>query len=88
VPIAFVSEHSETLVELDVEYREVAEKLGVPGYFRAPAQNDHPAFIAALASLVRGALGGGPGLCRGAGDACARQHRDCPMVRASLPVGA
>jgi len=33
VPIAFVSEHSETLVELDVEYRDVAEKHGVAGVF-------------------------------------------------------
>ena len=45
-PIAFVSEHSETLVELDVEYREEAERLGVPGYFRVPAQNSDPGFIA------------------------------------------
>ena len=55
VPIAFVSEHSETLVELDVEYRELAEQMGVPGYYRAPAQNSDPAFIAALAGA------GGPG---------------------------
>src|SRR5208337_2215650 len=46
VPIAFVSEHSETLVELDVEYRDLAVKLGVPGYFRVPAQNADPGFIA------------------------------------------
>jgi HAD superfamily hydrolase (TIGR01509 family) len=59
VPVAFTSEHSETLVELDVEYREEAEKLGVPGYFRAPAQNSDPAFIAALAGLVERARGGG-----------------------------
>lgn len=53
VPIAFVSEHSETLVELDVDYRRLADQLGVPGYFRVPAQNTDPAFIAALAALVR-----------------------------------
>ena len=47
VPIAFVSEHSETLVELDVEYREFAETQGVPGYFRAPAQNSDAGFIPA-----------------------------------------
>ena len=34
VPIAFVSEHSETLVELDIEYRELAEEAGVPKYTR------------------------------------------------------
>ncbi len=40
VPIAFVSEHSETLVELDIEYRELADRLGIEGYFRVPAAND------------------------------------------------
>lgn len=53
VPIAFVSEHSETLVELDVEYREEAEKAGIRGYFRVPAANSDSGFIAALAGLVR-----------------------------------
>jgi ferrochelatase len=52
-PIAFVSEHSETLVELDVEYREVAHKFGVPGYFRVPTQNSDAAFIASVAALAR-----------------------------------
>jgi ferrochelatase len=62
VPIAFVSEHSETLVELDIEYRELAHRLGVPGYFRVPTQNADPGFISALADLVRRALAAGPGL--------------------------
>ncbi|WNK00227.1 ferrochelatase [Thalassospiraceae bacterium LMO-JJ14] len=53
VPIAFVSEHSETLVELDIEYRELAEENGVPGYSRVPAVGTHPSFVSALASLVR-----------------------------------
>jgi ferrochelatase len=79
VPIAFVSEHSETLVELDVEYRDLAVKLGVPGYYRTPAQNDDPAFIAALAGLVRRARASGPGLCSFAGGrACPAVHGDCP----------
>ena len=55
-PIAFVSEHSETLVELDIEYRELAQKSGVPAYDRAPAVGCHPAFIAALADLTRQTL--------------------------------
>ena len=80
VPIAFVSEHSETLVELDVEYRELAEKLGVPGYYRAPAQNSDAGFIAALAALVTASRARGPGLCSFAGDrACPASHTDCPM---------
>ena len=80
VPIAFVSEHSETLVELDVEYRTLAERLGVPGYFRVPAQNSDPAFIEALADLVRRARRFGPGMCSYAGD------RICPSERRGWPV--
>ena len=91
VPIAFVSEHSETLVELDVEYREMAEKAGVPGYFRAPAQNSDAGFIAALARLVQASLGRGPGLCSFAGGrTCPKPHADCPHALAgaipALPV--
>ncbi|MCW9039284.1 MAG: ferrochelatase [Rhodospirillales bacterium] len=57
VPIAFVSEHSETLVELDIEYREEAHRLGVPAYHRVPAVGVRAAFIDGLAGLVRAALG-------------------------------
>jgi len=53
LPIAFVSEHSETLVELDIEYRELAEHHGVPFYIRVPALGTDAGFIAALADLVR-----------------------------------
>jgi ferrochelatase len=84
VPIAFVSEHSETLVELDVEYREYAHERAVPGYFRAPAQNDDAGFIAALAALVRSARSHGSGLCSFAGGGmCPAAHRDCPHARVS-----
>jgi ferrochelatase len=79
VPIAFVSEHSETLVELDVEYGELARRLGVRGYFRVPAPNDHPSFIAALAGLVRSAIDRGPGLGSSAGIViCPQGHTTCP----------
>ena len=57
-PVAFVSEHSETLVELDIEYRKLADESGVPDYRRVPAVNVHPDFIAGLAGLVRRALDG------------------------------
>jgi ferrochelatase len=56
VPIAFVSEHSETLVELDIEYRKLAAESGVPDYRRAATVGAHPDFIAGLAGLVRAAL--------------------------------
>jgi protoporphyrin/coproporphyrin ferrochelatase len=55
-PISFVSEHSETLVELDIEYRRVAEHSGVPAYFRVPTVGTDPRFVAALAKLVRGTV--------------------------------
>ena len=89
VPIAFVSEHSETLVELDVEYRELAHKAGVPGYFRAPAHNSDAGFIAALAELVEASLGRGPGLCSFVGGrTCPRTHTDCPHARAGAAAPA
>ncbi|HQT76172.1 MAG TPA: ferrochelatase [Rhodopila sp.] len=80
VPIAFVSEHSETLVELDVEYRELAERLEVPGYFRVPTQNADAGFIAALAGLVRRSVTCGPGLCSSVdGQVCTQEHTGCPF---------
>jgi ferrochelatase len=83
VPIAFVSEHSETLVELDLEYGELARRSGVPAYFRVPTQNADTAFIHALAALVRTAIARGPGLFSFAGGRlCPRAHGDCPHARA------
>ncbi len=54
VPVTFVSEHSETLVELDIEYRRLAAKHSVPGYWRTPALGIEPLFIEALAGLCLG----------------------------------
>ena len=53
VPIAFVSEHSETLVELDIDYRRLAAESGVPNYRRVPALGIAPDFIRELADLAR-----------------------------------
>ncbi len=55
-PIAFVSEHSETLVELDIEYAHLAASCGVADYRRVPTVGTHPAFIAGLAQLVQQAM--------------------------------
>ena len=52
IPIAFVSEHSETLVELDIEYKELAEEKGVTDYIRVPALATQPAFIESLKQMV------------------------------------
>jgi ferrochelatase len=56
VPIAFVSEHSETLVELDIEYRHLADLHGVPAYIRVPTVQAMAGFINGLARQVRASL--------------------------------
>ncbi|MEE2526628.1 ferrochelatase [Hyphobacterium sp. HN65] len=61
-PIAFVSEHIETLVELDEEYALLAEENGIPGYYRVPALGLAQAFIDGLADLAIEALQGDQGL--------------------------
>ena len=52
VPISFVSEHIETLQEVDMEYRHLAEEAGIGSFHRVPALNTHPVFIESLATLV------------------------------------
>jgi ferrochelatase len=56
VPISFVSEHIETLQEIDIEYRELAEEAGIHGFHRVPALNTHPGFIQDMAAMVTEAL--------------------------------
>jgi ferrochelatase len=56
-PISFVSEHVETLVELDHDYAKAAKAMGCRAYVRAPALGTEPRFIAALAHLTEEALG-------------------------------
>ena len=52
IPISFVSEHIETLYELDILYKKLAEEIGIKTYRRVPALNCAPGFIGALADLV------------------------------------
>jgi protoporphyrin/coproporphyrin ferrochelatase len=59
VPIAFTSDHIETLSELDREYGEVAHEVGITNYVRAPALNERPRFLDALAEIVRDHLASG-----------------------------
>ena len=83
VPVAFVSEHSETLAELDVTYRDHARAVGVPAYHRVPALGTHPSFISALADLARGAFTASSvsGLDSGEGGRlCPGVHRCCPLA--------
>ena len=79
VPIAFVSEHSETLVELDIEYRHRAERAGVPRYVRVPAVATHARFIAGLADLVGAAVTANLPLIS------AENARICPVNRTGCP---
>jgi ferrochelatase len=52
VPLSFVSDHIETLYEIDIQYAREAEALGIGNFRRAPSLNDSPLFIACLADLV------------------------------------
>lgn len=81
-PLAFVSEHSETLVELDITYRHLAGENGVPAYVRVPAVGTHPLFIAGLADRVRAILAEPQAaVCHGAtAMPCGQQHRGCPLI--------
>jgi ferrochelatase len=80
VPIAFVSEHSETLVELDIEYRKLADEAGVTTYIRVPAVGTHSAFIEGLREIVAGmATRSDPRMCtHGGGRICPAGHGGCP----------
>ncbi len=87
VPIAFVSEHSETLVELDIEYRELAEENGIPAYVRTPAVGDDADFIGGLKNLVLEALNGrdlGEPRAVNSGDG----KRACPEACPACPMNA
>ena len=52
VPVAFVSEHSETLVELDIEYKELADKNGCINYLRVPALGINEKYISTMSNLI------------------------------------
>ncbi|MEO0947430.1 MAG: ferrochelatase [Cyanobacteria bacterium J06641_5] len=56
IPLSFVSEHIETLQEIDMEYREVAEEAGISDFRRVPAPNTDPTFITSLCASVEQAL--------------------------------
>ncbi|MDF1767677.1 ferrochelatase [Maricaulis sp.] len=83
-PIAFVSEHIETLVELDEEYAEIAEELGIETYVRVPALGNDPVFIEGLASMVGQALNGPAGLRSEVGERiCPADCSACPCKSAA-----
>ena len=86
VPIAFVSEHVETLVELDHEYGELAQEIGLVPYLRVPALGVAPDFIAGLAAAVRRARGQAtPVECARGGRLCGAEWSKCPARAAPAP---
>jgi ferrochelatase len=84
-PIAFVSEHVETLVELDRDYAELAQALGCPVYLRAPALGTDPAFIEGLARTVARSLPSARAEPGASG--CSTGFSQCPF-RSSKAVAA
>jgi len=79
VPIAFVSEHSETLVELDIEYRELAGHAGVAAYARVPTVGTAQPFIEGLARLIRSSAQRSCDICSDEGSRiCDDQWSQCP----------
>ena len=80
VPIAFVSEHSETLVELDIEYKALAGAEGVPAYVRVPAVGTEGDFIDGLAEVVRAAdKNASPTVWGRDGERCPSNFSGCPL---------
>ena len=76
-PVAFVSEHSETLVELDIEYGKLARETGVPDYRRAATVSADPDFIGGLAGLVKKALANGACVNDSEGRICPQKFGRC-----------
>ena len=81
VPISFVSEHSETLYELDQEYGALAAQLGVPFYHRISTAQTHPLFIDGLAQMVEQSLTLTSTCSPGADSCCPQTCHVCPCKK-------
>ena len=78
VPIGFTSEHSETLVELDIEYRALAEDAGVPRYTRIGTVGTDAGFIGALAKMIVSSVTQDSGLTSDGGNCqCPGRYSGC-----------
>jgi ferrochelatase len=84
LPLSFVSEHSETLVELDIEYGNKAKQMGIEPYIRVPAVGTHEHFIAGLADLVNKAGSEKKAMDSGAGGRCCPDENLCPCAGRNL----
>jgi len=89
VPIAFVSEHSETLVELDIEYGHLAKEKGVPIYLRTPTVGTDGSFVAGLAEQIRVTASCGDAMRSGEGGRiCPARFGKCPMAAAAMAAAS
>ena len=77
IPIAFVSEHSETLVELDIEYKKLAMKNGCKKYIRIPAVTCHKDFINSLKTSILKASNGSRFT---SSINCSKNLKKCPRI--------
>jgi ferrochelatase len=80
-PISFVSEHIETLVELDHDYAEMAKAEGCTTYIRVPALGVQDVFIQGLARMVRTALDRADGVYPASLWRCGAGFSQCPATR-------
>jgi ferrochelatase len=78
VPIAFVSEHSETLVELDIEYAELVHSQGLNHYYRVPTLSVQAHFIAALADMCLKVKQTQVPVSHTGGRVCPKPLKQCP----------
>lgn len=76
LPVSFVSDHSETLVELDIEYKKLAKRTGVPFYIRVPVLGTHPGFIESLSWQCQATVFY-PGCSNALGRQCPKEYGMC-----------
>lgn len=85
-PHAFTQEHVETLVELDIEYKEYAEEKGQHGYYRAETVGTHPAYIQGMSDLVHAHKGRLNIAAEGHEIICPGNHERCCMRKGHLEI--
>ena len=79
IPVAFVSENSETLFELDMDYRELLKENGMPDMFRVPTVSCNELYIECLVDLIKLSVISDTPFPTGRG--CSNDETDCPCVR-------
>jgi ferrochelatase len=77
LPHAFTQEHVETLVEIEIEYRELAEEMGLHEFYRVPTVGTSAAFIEGLADLVLNNMGKNKTLSMEGKSLCPKGFKDC-----------